>query len=464
MTDRQKQLRQIASKVQENIPAVAAGKYRCRYHLMPPVGWMNDPNGLCRFDGLYHVFFQYAPESAEGAGMRSWGHYAGPDLLHWTFYGVAIYPDTDWDADGAYSGSALPEGEGLHIYYTGNVKHKDKAYDYISDGRESNTMLIRSEDGISLGEKQVLLRTADYPKEFTRHIRDPKVTRTPQGYKMVLGGRLRGDTGAVLVYVSQDGIQFSLQEVVTAPEKFGYMWECPDLFELGGEEFLCVSPQGVPHERYKFQSTYSSGYFCGEVKAENYREWDCGFDFYAPQTFWDGKRRILYGWAGMPDVPYDNAPTVAEGWQHALTLPREITQKGGKLFQMPVREMEELRGEEIALQDECSAYELDLEKIGAGAKVRLGEALEILFQKEECVLRFLTQAGRGRTERRAKICAKKARIFMDVSVCEVYLNDGESVFTTRLYPERYAVEAEGGCEAKRYRMNGHNVRTDIRQQ
>ena len=31
---------------------------RLTHHLMPPVGWLNDPNGLCWYKGRYHVFFQ----------------------------------------------------------------------------------------------------------------------------------------------------------------------------------------------------------------------------------------------------------------------------------------------------------------------------------------------------------------------------------------------------------------------
>ena len=41
-------------------------KQRLTHHLMPPTGWLNDPNGLCYFKGRYHVFFQYAPFDAEG--------------------------------------------------------------------------------------------------------------------------------------------------------------------------------------------------------------------------------------------------------------------------------------------------------------------------------------------------------------------------------------------------------------
>ena len=47
-------------------------KQRLTHHLMPPTGWLNDPNGLCYFKGRYHVFFQYSPFDAEG-GLKLWG-------------------------------------------------------------------------------------------------------------------------------------------------------------------------------------------------------------------------------------------------------------------------------------------------------------------------------------------------------------------------------------------------------
>lgn len=50
-------------------------RYRLGYHLMAPAGWINDPNGLCYFQGYYHVFYQYHPYSATW-GPMSWGHAA----------------------------------------------------------------------------------------------------------------------------------------------------------------------------------------------------------------------------------------------------------------------------------------------------------------------------------------------------------------------------------------------------
>ena len=95
------------------------------------------------FRGQYHVFFQYAPLGAEGSGPKGWGHWQSADLLHWTFAGMPLRPDTPWDQSGAYSGCAVPCGDTLRLYYTGNVKHPGP-YDYIHEGRESNTLLVEN--------------------------------------------------------------------------------------------------------------------------------------------------------------------------------------------------------------------------------------------------------------------------------------------------------------------------------
>ena len=63
---------------QEDRAKVAADPRRLRFHLMPPVGWMNDPNGLCWYNGNYHVFYQYSPFNAN-RGVIFWGHWTSPD-------------------------------------------------------------------------------------------------------------------------------------------------------------------------------------------------------------------------------------------------------------------------------------------------------------------------------------------------------------------------------------------------
>lgn len=85
---------------------VKRDKNRLHFHMMPPTGWMNDPNGLCQFHGINHIYFQYTPFLA-GWGTKLWGHYTTQDWIHYEEEEPFLFPDTKWDRDGVYSGSAI---------------------------------------------------------------------------------------------------------------------------------------------------------------------------------------------------------------------------------------------------------------------------------------------------------------------------------------------------------------------
>ncbi len=51
------------------------------YHVTPPVGWMNDPNGFSIFEGMIHLFYQYHPYS-DVWGPMHWGHYISKDFVN----------------------------------------------------------------------------------------------------------------------------------------------------------------------------------------------------------------------------------------------------------------------------------------------------------------------------------------------------------------------------------------------
>ena len=448
--------------------AATDGRFRQKIHLMPPVGWLNDPNGLCWFRGEYHAFFQYSPFDAEG-GVKMWGHYTSRDMVDWKYQGAALYPDQPFDCHGVYSGSAFIEDGEMYLYYTGNVKLEDREdYDYINTGRESNTILVTSRDGKAFGPKLELMRNTDYPAGLTLHVRDPKVWKYEGIYYMIQGARTTADTGQALIFRSSDRINWELHNRVETEDPFGYMWECPDYYEAGGMKLLSASVQGLKGGEWEDRNVYQSGYFLieGDIldkyRLSEYRLWDYGFDYYAPQSFEtvDG-RRIQIGWMGMPDCDEYTNLTIRDGWQHCFTFPREVYVKDGVVRQRPVRELEERErlirtehmrpGSDAFEVKDCEVYDLMVKDIRENKfRAVLGEELVLQYRDGRFEMRFTDQdkgavsAGRGiryvHLERLEEI-----RVLTDVSSVEVFINDGEYVFSTRYYPEKahVCVEAEG---------------------
>ena len=416
------------------------GKWRQNLHIEPPEGWMNDPNGLCFFDGFYHVYFQYSPGTPKGESTRRWGHYVSSDLLSWKYKGIVLDADIPEDRDGVFSGSAVTFEDQVEFFYTGNVMEEGD-YDYVLEGRGANVIHVTSSDGSEMSSKKVILRNSDYPSFCSCHVRDPKVSFEDGAYKMVLGARTTDDKGCVLLYEGKTVDSLEYKGCLSAPD-MGYMWECPDMFEIDGRKFLAFCPQGIPQGEYKFQNLFQSGYytFTGEALGD-FEELDYGFDFYAPQTFVtpDG-RRLIIGWMGIGDDSYSN-PTVELGWQHCLTLPRELSVGAdGKLLQNPIRELSSLKKNTKSVEGEAwegLPFEVNAPDFTSEFSLSVSGA-EITWNKSEGVfsLRFVNGEGYGRKERRIKLDSLDSlRIIADVSSLEIYINDGRYVMSTRFYPE-----------------------------
>lgn len=443
------------------------GPYAQAFHLTPPVGWLNDPNGLCQMDDTYHAYFQYSPFNAEG-GVKMWGHSTSDDMIRWSYEGAALYPDQPFDVGGVYSGSAYVEDGTMHVFYTGNVKLEDSDnYDYVTSGREANTVHVSSADGAHFGPKHPVLGNEDYPADDTNHVRDPKVWRSGDAYYMVQGARKKDDTGEVLVFRSDDMESWELVNRITSNEPFGYMWECPDYFEIfdsmrgGVMKVLSVSPQGLRGEEWDRRNVYQSGYFVlrgnilGECELHPFALWDAGFDFYAPQTFLtnDG-RRVLIGWMGMPDEKTYTNLTLEDGWQHCFTVPRKVKARWGRVLQWPVRELERYRRNHRWSRDVIEATDTKTFDLLAyhksemdSFKATIAEELELTWDGERFEMRFTNtdkaSVGAGRQTRFERLDSlRNVRVVGDVSSIEVFVNDGELTFSTRYYPKTYSVRVE----------------------
>ncbi len=419
--------------------------FNLKYHISPITGWLNDPNGLCHLDGTYHIYYQADPLHAIRKNII-WGHVTTKDFIKYQYHEPFIFADTNLDKDGAYSGSAFIKDNKINFFYTGNVKYPGN-YDYINDGRDHNTIKIVSEDGFSYDKKELILSNDDYPRDLTRHVRDPKIYEEDGNYYLFLGARDKNNKGKVIVYKSNDLEKFAYHMDITTNYDFGYMWECPDFFELEGKKFLMISPQGLESEEFKYQNIYQSGYFPIDIdlKAKTYSfgefvELDYGFDFYAPQTFEDEKgRRILIGWMGMPDADYSN-PTVKNNWQHGLTLPRELKVTAKKLIQKPIKEIENLRNKKIDTTKNklyfTQTFEFISEDIDGEFEIDLRSDAKLTY-KDQILSLKLDQCGYGRNERKIRIeKIDDISIYSDTSSVEIFINNGQYVMTSRVYGEK----------------------------
>lgn len=436
---------------QDDIKNVSKDKMRLAYHLMPPIGWLNDPNGLCQFHGIYHIYYQYDPFDINGE-LKLWGHYTTKDFIHFENQEPFLYPDTDIDTHGAYSGSAFIKNDTIHYFYTGNIKlFSDPTYDYIHSGRVANTIHFTSKDGFDRTKKELILGMEDYPDGFTQHIRDPKIIEENSVYYMVLGARDNQDTGCILIYRSLDLENWQYAYSISTKTPLGYMWECPDLFEVNGQKILICCPQGVETQGCDYANVHSctwmriDGSMEDGIHVEDIHMFDRGFDFYAPQSFQDEQgRRILIGWLGIPDADYTN-PTTQTGWQHALTLPRELVFENGILHQRPIQELVDLRDAHVhanadninTLQFDASTYELCMQLDNCKQlSLDLNPEIHITY-KDKIFTVDITDCGYGRTTRSA-VCEslEDIHIYSDTTSLEIFVNDGIEAFTTRIYPQQ----------------------------
>lgn len=481
MNEEYKRLQLLIKEAEDNAPNDDECLYRNSFHISPPTGWLNDPNGLCQMDGEYHLFFQYSPLDARG-GMKAWGHYVTKDFINVTYLGAPFVPDKDFDRNGVYSGSSFVDEEGMHIFYTGNVKLPGE-YDYTYSGRRADTILVESKDGRTFTDKKVVIDTDEYPDGFSCHIRDPKVWKQGDSYYMVLGARTINDEGRILVYRSSDMLKWTLTEIIGSHEKFGYMWECPDYFALDNMHVISFSPQGLETCELRYQNIYQSGYIIDECNSldkdfsfsnindieesgenapkrfildeSSFEEWDMGFDFYAPQTFLDENgRRILIGWAGVSDAEYSNLEVETEKRQHCFTVPRLLNIKVGvdgkkKVFQTPISEIENLRiGDGIIIKpksafiSDTGLMDILCDNLPDVFSVNIGDGVNFSYDGELISLELNNKCGLGRKLRKAKLSIiNSIRILVDSSIIEYYINDGEIVFTTRFYKNEQRVKA-----------------------
>ena len=320
--------------------------YRSQFHFTPEENWMNDPNGLVYNDGVYHLFYQYYPDSTVWGPMH-WGHAVSEDMMKWKHKPIALFPDENGLI---FSGSAVMDHNNTSGF-----------------GTEDNPAMVaiftyHDMEGEQAGKKdfqtQGIAYSLDNGDSWTKYEGNPVIGNT--GIKDFRDPKVfwnEIEENWTMLLVAGDHLQIwnspnlkdwkKVSEFGKDKGAHGGVWECPDLFPLkieGTEEvkwvlLISINP-GAPNGGSGTQ--YFIGDFDGTTFTTDQKEnkWvDLGRDNYAGVTYNDAPNdeRIFIGWMSNWDYARD---TPTEKWRSAMTVPRELTlRKVGdevSLFNYPV--------------------------------------------------------------------------------------------------------------------------------
>ena len=428
---------------------------REQFHFGPFANWVNDPNGLCWYQGYYHLFYQANPFGQEWNDMY-WGHAVSKDMVHWVHLPHVLEPQHSLWKDraikgGAFSGSAVVEADGIHLYLT---RHEGPQEDGAAT-REWQTRAV-CRDGIHVGAETVLLE--EKPPGVSCDFRDPKVGQIDGRNYMVLGAAIDKIPTILLYGQDADGNWTYRGPLLQERTEGIRTFECPDFFELDGA-YVALGAWMCHHDEYgRYQMTRCYiGDFDGEkLKARRQQWYDFGSNFYAVQSFVHEGRRIAVGW--ISDF-YEEHRKLEHGAYGSFALPRELSVRDGRLFMVPAKECYGLLEKQLFLQTD--GRKVDGRKVAGNSffvRIRLNgnepfkvvlardgeESLSLVRNDNITSLVSTRKEVEGKRFPSDVADVREIEIFVDRRVTEVFLNRGEGAGTKLFYQD----SSDGYLEAE----------------
>ena len=227
----------LAAALAGSLPASAATgpgdePYRPAIHYTPAKNWMNDPNGLVFYKGVYHMYYQHNP-SGNTWGNMSWGHATSKDLVHWQEQPLAISTDAEQDI---FSGSVVVDKDNTTGFGTKEnpplIAIFTSAYKDASPHRGLQAQSL----AYSLDDGQTWTKYSGNPvlNRNSANFRDPKVSwyNKPGGGGYWLMTAVEAQDHKVVLYKSANLKDWTALSVFGPANATGGQWECPDLFPL----------------------------------------------------------------------------------------------------------------------------------------------------------------------------------------------------------------------------------------
>jgi levanase/fructan beta-fructosidase len=464
---------------------VPTPQWRPVYHFTPIKNWTNDPNGLLYLNGVYELYNQQNPYENKW-GHMSWGHATSTDLIHWKHYDLAM-PEgiNDEDTTLRFSGSAVwdknntsglcDSGGCIVAIYTADQPHIKKESQYIAYSNDGGMHFKNYQNNpvIDLNKKD---------------FRDPNVQWDEQLNKWLMVVSLPWEN-EVQFYSSPDLKNWDLLSTFGHAGLKGGIWECPFFIKLPVEGtdkskwVLVNSFQDSSKNDYEeyYVGDFDGTTFTNDNPADKVLLIDHGDALYAaiPWNNLPQGQHTYIGWM----VPPDKQETWP--WKGQMSIPRDLslreTKDGIRLFQNPAKVIKDhladfskrmvhlenvkvvgadqdiLNGQNISGNSYWIEAEFQVpENAMAGFKIaeekdRNGNVVaetvigydasknEVYVDrsrtgKENINQKKLTQSMNV-SSNGGKI---KFEILFDKSSLEVFVNDGEKVLTTNIYPDKNA--------------------------
>ena len=472
------------SKLTNGKPEYYTEKYRPQFHFSARKNWLNDPNGLFYYNGVYHLFFQYMPPHRPGP-FKDWGHAISTDLVHWEQIPHHITPHKVWG--GCWSGSAVVDVNNVAGFQTGKEK---TILAFITNGGNPSggigplctQCIAYSNDG---GTTFTYYDQNPVISNINHYNRDPKVVWDDVSKKWIMS--LYMDKGNDYgLFASSDLKEWKSINTLSLDG----VSECP------GFEPLPVDGN-QDNKKWLFfgaNGNYRIGSFDGiDFKPETkVIQGDYGNNYYAAMT-WNNApdgRCILIAW--MPTQRYPGMP-----FEQQMNFPTDLilrtTPEGVRVFKLPVQEIRNLYKKEYLWQNETvrennlfkdlndELYDMDLEvDLNHASSFEIG--LRNVVLSYDAGLKKLICGGspvepdswamRNRPDKNSRnnmgevswipIDSKiKLRILLDRNSVEIFVNDGQYVITSCFMPDdtnkTYSFTSKEGV--KLVKANVHSLKS-----
>lgn len=314
-------------------------KHRLQLHFSMPSGFANDPNGLVYYNGFYHLFYQYNPNSTITQIPVHWGHARSRDLIHWENLPIALAP---YEKGDIFSGCCVVDEKNVSGIGT-ETPTLLAIYTLHTDVSQSQALAYSmDDDGITWTHYN---GNPIIPNPGIADFRDPNIFTRNGNYFMALAvqDRIRFLTSTNLKNW-QELSDFGMSP--SEGDKSG-VWECPSVVSLNDEQgnahdILFVSENGdVKGSLLQYFVGTFNGITFKTYNATRVLWAENGYDNYAAVPYHNDPqgRVILLGW--LSNWLYAHAiPT--SSWRGQMTIPRQLGIKtiDGQIYltQSPINE------------------------------------------------------------------------------------------------------------------------------